>query len=76
MYFSISPLLIFKKELRIIGTLVNPFTFPKAINMAESLGCRYLDHEKLGVKVYKLGEYKKAIDTLKKGGISKAMFKL
>jgi len=35
---SLSPFKIYKNELTILGVLVNPFSFPKAIGFIESLG--------------------------------------
>lgn len=55
---------------------INPFTFPKSIGLIEAFGDRYLDYEKLGIKVFALKDYQKAIDELKAGGISKAVFKV
>jgi D-arabinitol dehydrogenase (NADP+) len=43
-----------------------------ASNMAE----RYLDVEKLGVEIFKLDQYQAALDKLKDGSISKAMFNM
>lgn len=36
----------------------------------------YLDYDKLGIKVYALAQYREALEALKKGDISKAVFKL
>jgi hypothetical protein len=38
--------------------------------------CRYLDYEKLGIKIYCLSQYEEALQALKEGTIAKAMFKL
>ncbi len=37
---------------------------------------RYLDMEKLGVQIFRLEEYQSALDILKRGSISKAMFNI
>lgn len=67
---------VFRKELTILGSLINPNTYGRATKLAENLGSRYLDCDKLGVGMFRIDEYKEAIDKLKKGQISKAMFKM
>ncbi|XP_044260798.1 D-arabinitol dehydrogenase 1-like [Tribolium madens] len=73
---SISPYDIFRKEITIMGVRTNPFTFKKALDLIESLSSRYLSFTALGVKPFLLSEYKEAIDTLKKGTIMKAVFRM
>ncbi|CAH1381757.1 hypothetical protein MTP99_005692 [Tenebrio molitor] len=73
---SISPYEIFYKELQIRGVNINPFTFTKALGMIEALGNRYLNYNMLGIKTFPLNQYQEAIDMLKKGAISKAIFKM
>lgn len=73
---SISPYHLYKQEISIIAVNINPFSFPKAIGLIESLGTRYLDYMKLGVKTYSLQQYNEAIQELKKGSIAKAIFKI
>lgn len=73
---SVSPYLLYKNELKIIAVKVNPFCFPKALGWIDAMGSRYLDYEKLGIKTYSLSRYKEALQDLKEGIISKAMFKL
>lgn len=67
---------IYKKELSIYGSFINPFSFPKGLGLLRAMGDTYLNFDKLGIKVYSLSEYKEAFEDLKKGTISKAMFKL
>lgn len=38
--YSVSPFDIYAKEKKIFGVNINPFTFPKAIGLLESLGTR------------------------------------
>lgn len=71
---SIAPYELFAKELTIMGVKINPFTFPKALGLMQSLCDQFLVYEKLGIKVFKLSEFEKAIEDLKKGTIAKAMF--
>lgn len=76
MNFSICPETIYARELLLFGTLVNPLTYPTAISLAANMGERYLDLERLGVEVFRLAQYKEAIDKLKTGAISKVMFEI
>lgn len=39
-YYSISPFDIYKKELTIVGVLVNQFGFTKALGLIEAMGSR------------------------------------
>ena len=71
---QLNPFDIFNKELKIIGSLINPFTFPTAIKLVEDMADTYLDFEKLGIKLYPLQEYSSALSALKEGSVSKAMF--
>ncbi|CAH1642242.1 unnamed protein product [Spodoptera littoralis] len=73
---SLNPFDIYNKELTIIGVKINPFSFPSAISWLKAMGSRYLDYHKLGVKTYKLSEYKEALEDLKKGSVAKAVFKI
>ncbi|KAL2739592.1 D-arabinitol dehydrogenase 1-like [Vespula maculifrons] len=73
---SIEPYQIFKKELSIVGVNINPHTFPRSLSLLEAMADQYLDFDKLGIKVYTLSQYREALETLKKGDISKAIFKL
>ncbi|XP_044260807.1 D-arabinitol dehydrogenase 1-like [Tribolium madens] len=73
---EVSPFEIYMKELTIMSVKVNSFSFPKAIALVEALAERYLDYDKLGVKLFKLEEYQRAIDCLKNGVITKAVFQV
>ncbi|KAF5304222.1 hypothetical protein FQR65_LT08029 [Abscondita terminalis] len=72
---SISPLELSMKEIQIIGLFLNHFSFPKTLGLLESMGDRYLNYERLGIKTFDLNQYHEAIQELKKGSISKAVFK-
>ena len=72
---SIDPHEIFARELTIVGSLINPFTFPKSVATVSSMASTYLNLDKLGIKIYPLEDFEKAFDALKKGKISKAIFK-
>ncbi|KRT85682.1 hypothetical protein AMK59_1052, partial [Oryctes borbonicus] len=51
---SISPYQLFEKELRVVGVRINPFSFPNALGLLESLGERYLNYDNLGIKTFAL----------------------
>ena len=68
-----------------MGTLINPNTFGEAVETVSGMcgGAQndkeennYLDITRLGIKLFDLNEYKTALDTLKRGEISKAMFQI
>ena len=68
-----------------MGTLINPNTFEEAVQTVSGMcgGSKndklyndYLDVTRLGIKLFDLNEYKEALDTLKRGEISKAMFQI
>ncbi|XP_036147839.1 D-altritol 5-dehydrogenase isoform X1 [Monomorium pharaonis] len=73
---SIEPFQVYKKELSIIGVNINPYNFSKGLALVQSMSERYLDYGKLGISIFSLSQYKEALDALKKGEISKAVFKL
>lgn len=73
---SLNPFDIYNKEITVIGVKINPFSFPKAIGWLKAMGARYLDYKKLGIKTYSLSQYQNALEDLKKGTISKALFKI
>jgi len=72
---KLNPFEIYYKELKIIGSLINPYTFPKALSLVKDMSS-YLDYDKLGVKTYQLQDYPEALDALKSGRISKAVFQV
>ncbi len=45
---KICPEEIFAKELTILGTMINPYTYDRAVALAQNMGSKYLDMEKLG----------------------------
>lgn len=67
---------IYKKELSIVGVNINPYCFPKGLALLQAMSEKYLDYNKLGIKMFSLSQYKEALDALRKGDISKAVFKL
>ena len=67
---------IFAKELTILGTKINPYTYSEAVTLVGNMGQKYMSFEKLGIGVYTLDKFEDALETLKKGKISKIMFEL
>ncbi|XP_014209736.1 D-arabinitol dehydrogenase 1 [Copidosoma floridanum] len=73
---AIEPYQMYKKELTFHGANINPFSFPNGMALLRAMSDSYLNFDNLGIKVYGLSEYKEALDGLKRGSISKAVFKL
>ena len=59
-----------------MGTQIQPYTYPRSIDLAKHFGSRYLNLNKLGIGVYQLKDYEHAMEILKRGEISKVMFKI
>lgn len=57
-----------------VGVNINPFTFPKALELVQAMADRYLHYDKLGIRMYKLSDFKEALGALRNGEISKAVF--
>ena len=74
---KIDPFEIYNKELVIIGSHINPNTFPKAIKMVKEMGALgYLDFQKISTKKFSLQDYPAALAALRKGEIAKAVFEI
>ena len=75
---SLSPRMIVYRELTVKGSIIAPFTFPRATALALALRGRYLDFSKLGVEVFELEQdtITEAIEKLRGGVIAKAMFRV
>jgi len=54
--------------------MVNPWTFPEAIELTNMMSTRYFQLEKLGVKKFKLSDFEQCFDQLSRGEIGKASF--
>ena len=67
---------VYKKELKIMGVNINPYSFEKGLALVQTMADTYLCYEKLGIQVFKLAEYRDALAALKRGDISKAVFAL
>jgi hypothetical protein len=66
-----------------MGTLINPNTFEEAVQTVSGMcgqgkeaEMKYLDITGLGIQLFDLKDYKTAMDALKRGEISKAMFQI
>jgi threonine dehydrogenase-like Zn-dependent dehydrogenase len=70
-HIKINPFQVFKKELTLIGSVINPFTFSRAIRLIEEI---QLPLSSLGVKKYPLSGYQTAIEEVKSGRVTKGMF--
>jgi len=72
---TLSPYEIFRKELKIVGVNINLFMFPKALQLVHAMANRYLHFDNLGIRVYKLADFTEALQALRNGEISKAVFR-
>ncbi|XP_066144383.1 uncharacterized protein [Euwallacea fornicatus] len=73
---SVAPFDLYVREITIFAVNVNPFSMVKSIGLIESMGSKYIDYRKLGVEVFDLKDYQRALEQLKTGSIAKAMFRL
>ena len=63
------------REVSMIGTLINPYKFPSAVQLVGAMKDS-LKMDKLGIQVFELSDYENAFAALKDGNISKAVFKI
>lgn len=73
---TVEPFQVYKKELSILGVNINPYSFNKGLALLQAMSEKYINYNKLGIKVFSLFQYEDALYALKKGEISKAVFKL
>ena len=71
---KVDPHDIYAKELKIFASHTNPFVFTQAIQVVQDMGKQYLSFDKLGVRAFQLQEYMAALETVRSGEISKAVF--
>ncbi|MEJ2637438.1 MAG: alcohol dehydrogenase catalytic domain-containing protein [Calditrichia bacterium] len=69
---QLKPFDIFKKELTLLGSVINPFTFSRAIDFLKRVG---LSVENFGIKFFSLRDFQEAIQQIKKGEVNKAIFR-
>ena len=65
---------IYQKELRIVSSFLNRFSYARTVNLVHHMSERYLDFKQLDVESYSLHDYEAALDALRNGRISKAVF--
>lgn len=70
---TVEPFRIFQKELTLLGSFINPFTFSRAVSVLSEMDIP-LSH--LGVGFFKLSEYESALRQAREGNITKAFFKM
>ena len=58
----------------LFGVLSNPHSMARAVSLASSMADRYIDLDRLGAETFKLDDYEAAMEKLKRGEISKAVF--
>ena len=71
---KIDPHEVCLKELKIIASRINPFTFTSAMQIIQDMGEKYLSFEKLGMRTFHLQEFTAALEIQRSGEISKAVF--
>ncbi len=70
---SLSPFRIFEQEWSILGSVINPFTFSRALDFLPTLGVNPHD---LGIEKYALEEHANALAAARNGEVTKVMFDL
>jgi threonine dehydrogenase-like Zn-dependent dehydrogenase len=68
----INPFKIFQKELSLFGSVINPFTFSRALELIQQIRRPI---ENLGVKFHSLQQYQQAIKAAREGNVTKILFK-
>jgi threonine dehydrogenase-like Zn-dependent dehydrogenase len=67
----INPFSIFQKELTLIGSVINPFTFSRAAELIQQLE---ISPEEMGVAKFPLEKYQEALQAAKSGSVTKVFF--
>jgi 2-desacetyl-2-hydroxyethyl bacteriochlorophyllide A dehydrogenase len=68
---SVEPFHIFQKELTLLGSVINPFTFPTAIQIINHI---QIPLEKLDVRFFALQDYEAALKAARSGEYTKVIF--
>ena len=68
------PFDVYAKEIKIVHSYLNKFTFPRTVKLVNDMTDKYLQWDALGVKTFSIDSHKKAFSALEKGEISKAVF--
>ena len=70
---NIKPFLIFQKEWTFYGSVINPFTFSRALDIIPAIQRPLSD---LGVITFPLSEYQKGLTAARSGRYTKVLFKI
>ena len=73
-HVKFEPFAVFNKEIKVVTSYLNRFTFPRTIKLVHDLSERYLDWSVLDVKSFQIHDFEAAFAALRKGQISKAVF--
>ena len=71
---SFEPFAVYTKEIKVVTSYLNRFTFPRTVKLIHDMSERYLNWNVLDVKSYQVHDFEAAFAALKKGIISKAVF--
>eukprot|EP00111_Clytia_hemisphaerica_P009375 TCONS_00027510-protein len=67
---------IYKKEITIVSSYLNRFSYARTLKLVHGMSKRYLDFKKLDVGVFKLKDYEEALEKLQNGEFSKLVFEV
>ena len=68
---NLKPFSIFQKEWTFYGSVINPFTFARALDMIALIQRPLAD---LGIAMFRLSEYEQALQTAREGRFTKVLF--
>lgn len=67
---------IYRKEITVLSSYLNPFTYAHTLKLVNKMSKRYLDWNKLNVGKFTLAEYETALDKLRRGVLAKVVFEM
>jgi len=73
-HVKFEPFAVYKKEVKVVTSYLNRYTFPRTIKLVHDMSERYLDWNVLDVRAFQIHDYEAAFASLRKGEISKAVF--
>jgi len=74
---QIEPFQIYWKELKLLGSFLNPRCFPEAIRLLNDINSnKWIKLDQMGVEKYPLHDYGRALERLKTGVASKILFQV
>lgn len=72
---QVEPFQIYWKELKILGSFLNPKCFPDALRLlSEMSSAGWLDVQSLGIEIFDLSQFQEALHRLKTRAASKVLF--